>query len=133
MTIFKRLFVTYTKSNSDTGEIYSGLVSGEMDESLSQDEMGQKILNKRDSSHHKNKEGFLPPQIDKVSTDYDAIRGREQNLIDLNGGAKSQGGISGNEINSISHRNKKRSKYLEAAVKLFGGLFILYLLLLLWK
>jgi hypothetical protein len=133
MTKFKRLFVTYTKSNSDTGEVYSGLASDEIDESLSQKEMARKILNKRDSGHHKNKEGFLPPQVDKISTDYDAMRGREQNLIEYNGGAKSEGGISGNEINSISHRNKKRSKYLEAAAKLFGGLFILYLLLLLWK
>lgn len=37
----------------------------------------------------------------------DAIRGREQQLIDMHGGAKSQGGTSGNAINGISPNNPK--------------------------
>ena len=47
----------------------------------------------------------------------DAIRGREQQLIDLNGGAKSKGGTSGNKINGISDINPNKKKYLDAADK----------------
>ena len=41
---------------------------------------------------HMNKMGYDKAKIDKVTHDYDANRGREQFLINLNGGAKSQGG-----------------------------------------
>ena len=37
-----------------------------------------------------NDKGFGPAALDKSSTNKDAIRGREQQLIDSNGGAKSQ-------------------------------------------
>ena len=46
--------------------------------------------------------GFGPAEVDKASTNKDAIRGREQQLIEKNGGAKSQGGTSGNAINGVS-------------------------------
>lgn len=49
-----------------------------------------------------------------------AIRGREQYLIDRYGGAQSQGGTSGNAINGISPNNKKIDIYLEATRKEFG-------------
>lgn len=48
------------------------------------------------------------------------FRGREQQLIDANGGAKSQGGTSGNDINGIRNNNPKRQRYLDAAEKEFG-------------
>ena len=54
-----------------------------------------------------NDKGFGPAALDKSSTNKDAIRGREQQLIDSNGGAKSQRGTSGNAINGISPNNKK--------------------------
>lgn len=54
-----------------------------------------------------NEKGFGPAQLDKSSTDYNAIRGREQMLIEANGGAKSVGGTSGNAINGIGPNNKK--------------------------
>lgn len=52
--------------------------------------------------------------------DPDAIRGREQQPIELNGGAKSQGGASGNAINGISPTNPKRQRYEDARRKEFG-------------
>ncbi len=67
-----------------------------------------------------NEKGFLPAQLDKTSTDYNAIRGREQMLIDANGGAKSVGGTSGNAINGIGPNNKKKGIYINAAMELFG-------------
>lgn len=130
MSFLKRLFVTYTKRNKETGEVYSGLASGQVEQNSADLESIQEILRKRDSSHHKNKEGFGEAQPDQYSESYEAIRGREQMLIDYNGGSKSEGGSSGNEINSISRRNKKRNQYLDAAIKLFGGLSILFVIIL---
>ncbi|MBK7056445.1 MAG: hypothetical protein IPQ05_15530 [Leptospiraceae bacterium] len=127
-SFFKRLFVTYTKENEKTGEIYSGRASGIISEEDINGTSARDILAKRDSSHHKNKDGFQRADIDVYSVDSDATRGREQMLIDYNGGAKSEGGFSGNDINGISHKNKKREQYLEAALKIFGGLGILFLL-----
>ena len=71
----------------------------------------QKLILKRG----RNDKGFGPAQLDKSSANKDAIRGREQQLIDANGGAQSQGGTSGNAINGISDSNKKRKLYLDAA------------------
>lgn len=49
-----------------------------------------------------------------------AARGREQQLIESNGGAKSKGGTSGNAINSISPTNPKKQQYMNAAFRVFG-------------
>ena len=108
----KKLYITYTKVNKKTGEVYSGRTSGK-------GEPG-KILNTRDAKHHKNDDDFGKAQIDKVSTNKDAIRGREQQLIEANGGAKSQKGTSGNAINGISDKNPNRQKYTDAANKEFN-------------
>ena len=62
-----------------------------------------------------NKKGFGPAVLDKSSTNSDAIRGREQQLINRNGGAKSKGGTSGNKINGISNNNPNQKKYMNAA------------------
>ena len=53
---------------------------------------------------------------------YAAIRGREQQLIDFNGGARSVGGNSANIINGVSDLNPLRPIYLGAAIKNFGPL-----------
>jgi hypothetical protein len=130
MSFLKRLYLTYTKENPETGEVYSGLTSGIQEEDTPEIKMIQRILRKRDSSHHKSEDGFQDAQLDKSSDDYEAVRGREQMLINYHGGAQSEGGTSGNKVNGISHRNPKRNKYLEAAVKLFGGLSILFVIIL---
>jgi len=49
-----------------------------------------------------------------------AIRGREQQLIEKFGGAKSGGGTSGNAINGISPRNPKRQQYLDESTRECG-------------
>ena len=50
----------------------------------------------------------------------DAIRGREQLGIEYCGGARSQGGTSGNAINSISPKNPNAEKYRKACELEFG-------------
>lgn len=69
-----------------------------------------------------NDKGFGPAVLDKSSTNKDAIRGREQQLIDSNGGAKSQGGTSGNAIRGIGLNNKNRDRYMNSATDEFGEL-----------
>jgi RHS repeat-associated protein len=82
---------TYTKTNKETKETYSGRTSG--------NKTPRENVAARDAKHHKDKDGFGPAKLDKSSTNKDAIRGREQQLIKQNGGAKSEGGTSGNAIN----------------------------------
>ena len=52
-------------------------------------------------------------------TAYRAIRGREQNLIDRFGGARSQGGTSGNGIQGVGFI-PMRQLYMHAARRLWG-------------
>jgi hypothetical protein len=96
----RKTYQTYTKTNLMTDEVYSGRTSG----------IGTPAENirLRDSKHHMNDKGFGPAVLDVSSANKAAIRGCEQILIDLNGGAKSIGGISGNAINGISINNPKR-------------------------
>lgn len=110
-----KTYQTYTKTNPVTGEVYSGRTSG----------TGTPIENvrKRDANHHMNDKGFGPAVLDKTSDNYEAIRGREQMLIDYYGGAKSNKpipGTSGNAINGIGPNNKKKDIYINAAKELFG-------------
>lgn len=42
-------------------------------------------------------------------------------MIEKNGGAKSQGGTSGNAINGIAEKNKDNEKMREEAIKVFGA------------
>lgn len=70
-----------------------------------------------------NSEGFAAPVIDVASTNKDAIRGREQQLIDANGGAQSVGGTSRNKINGISDwANPNRPYYINESITEFGSL-----------
>lgn len=48
----------------------------------------------------------------QISSNYQAIRGREQMLIDHYGGPQSTGGTSGNTINGIGANNKNRDTYI---------------------
>src|SRR5262249_32638042 len=73
---------TYTKTNSKTGEVYSGRTSGKG--------TAEENVAARDANHHMDEKGFGEAQLDKSSTNADAIRGREQQLIQQNGGAQSQ-------------------------------------------
>lgn len=108
-----KTYQTYTKKNPETGEVYSGRTSGTG--------TPRQNVARRDAGHHKNNEGFGPAQLDKSSDNGAAIRGREQLNIEANGGAKSQGGTSGNAINGISEMNAKLKEYLDAAFEEFGN------------
>lgn len=106
-----KTYQTYTKTNPVTGEVYSGRTSG----------TGTPLENiaTRDASHHMNQKGFGPAVLDSSSSNAAAIRGREQMLIEANGGAKSIGGTSGNAINGIGPKNPKGSYYIQEAIKEF--------------
>jgi hypothetical protein len=79
----------------------------------------EEIVARRDAGHHMNEQGYGPAKLDKSSNNAAAIRGREQLLIEANGGAQSVGGTSGNAINGISPKNPKDSHYRAEAAKEF--------------
>ena len=107
-----KTYQTYTKTNPKTGEVYTGRTSGTG--------TPQQNIDRRDAGHHMNKKGFGPAVPDKSSSSYGAIRGREQQLIQANGGAKSMGGTSGNAINGVSPKNPKGPGYRYDSYKAFG-------------
>ncbi|MBR6659306.1 MAG: hypothetical protein IKL19_04430 [Paludibacteraceae bacterium] len=78
----EKTYQTYTKLNPKTGEVYSGRTSG--------NGTPEENILKRDKNHHMNKFGFGPAILDKSSSNKNAIRRvQEQILINNNGGAKS--------------------------------------------
>ena len=109
----QRTYQTYTKVNERTGQVYTGRTSG----------TGTPAQNiaRRDSGHQMNAQGYGPARLDRSSTNAQAIRGREQQMIERNGGAQSQGGTSGNRINGISDRNQNGPACRRAANREFGG------------
>jgi RHS repeat-associated protein len=109
----KKTYQTYTKQAKNPADgTYSGRTSGT--------NSPRKNVENRDKSHHMN-DTHKPAKIDQSSTNSDAIRGREQQLINKNGGAQSTGGTSGNKINGVGAKNKKAGQYQKAAKKEFGG------------
>ncbi len=109
----KKTYQTYTKDPKNPADgVYSGKTSGKGTPE-------QNVAN-RDKKHHMN-ETHGKAKLDKSSTNSDAIRGREQNLIDGNNGAKKQGGTSGNTNRAVAEKNKNAQKYDKAAKKEFGN------------
>jgi hypothetical protein len=110
--IGERTYQTYTKIHPETGEVHSGRTSG----------TGTPAQNvaRRDAGHHMNKKGFGAAKLDRSSSNKAAIRGREQQLIDSHGGARSAGGTSGNAYRGISETNPRRTFYLDEATREFG-------------
>jgi RHS repeat-associated protein len=106
---YDKTYETYTKTNPETGKVYSGRTSGVNGPAAN--------IAKRDRNHHMNSDGYGPAVLDQSTPNYYAIRGREQQLIEVNGGAKSNNGTSGNAINGISSTNTKLLEYLKAANK----------------
>ena len=111
-----KLHMTYTMTN-ENGEVYSGRTSGYG--------TPNEVLQKRQANHHMSEKGFTDVSIDKIAYGEQgklAIRGREQQLIDKNGGAQSEGGTSGNLIRGVSKINPKGIIYHEAADRAFGNI-----------
>ncbi|MDB0524746.1 RHS repeat-associated core domain-containing protein, partial [Ralstonia solanacearum] len=109
----EKTYQTYTRYNPRTRQCYSGRTSGYDDPltNIRNRALGQVLL---------NAEGFLPPVLDRSSTSYSAIRGREQQIIDVNSGAQSTGGNSRNMINGIGPYNPRRPLYMGASTLEFG-------------
>ncbi len=109
-------YVTYTRTNAATGETYSGRTSGFGD--------AQSLVTSRAAAHPARLAGFGPAVVDRVAPGtaqgYAAIRGREQQLIDANGGAQSHGGTSANLIRGVSTVNPLAGVYHAAAIRMFG-------------
>ncbi len=115
-----RFYATYTKRHSITNKVYVGRTSGWT--KVVDWFAARKIVKKREQNHHKNKDGYLEAEVDKYSTDKNAIRGREQQLID----AYKAENRCGNDYNGISSRNKKRLIYLLTALAAFGDITLFY-------
>ena len=119
----KTVYVTYTKEKlSDPSIVYSGRTSIRVPIDVPDQDAGIMAINRREAGHHMDDQGYGPAIPDKSSQDYFAIRGREQQLIDFNGGAKSVGGTSGNSINGVSDYNPLWHFYDNAATRAFGRL-----------
>lgn len=110
-----KTFTTYTREKPD-GTVYSGRTSGKADP---EKQVANRISRGRDHQA-RTAEGYGSAKVDKNSSNPDAIRGREQQLIEQNGGARSQGGTSGNAINGVSPKNSKGQGYRAACENEFG-------------
>jgi len=97
----QRTFITYTMThNANPNLVYSGRASGFG--------IPEAIMDARMTSHHMIALGFGDPVIDVAAQGadaYPAIRGREQQLIDFHGGARSHGGTSANTIRGVGYYN----------------------------
>jgi RHS repeat-associated protein len=113
-----RVFLTYTMTSSSTGEVYSGRTSGFG--TVSQ------VLAGRARNHHMSAaDGWGSPVLDVAASGAgarEAIRGREQQLIDHHGGAQSEGGASGNKIRGVSKWNPRGKTYHEESNDRYGEL-----------
>lgn len=104
-----RSYVTYTRTNRATRQVYSGRTSGR---GTADDAVARRG---RGADHRRlTEEGFDPPAVDRTGS-RDAVRGREQQLIEANGGAQSTGGTSANRYNGVSPRNPQREYYRRRA------------------
>jgi RHS repeat-associated protein len=110
---FRKTYQTYTRYNPRTKQCYSGRTSGYAD-------AWTNVINRSLDQWDLTAEGFQSPILDRSSDSYGAIRGREQQLIEINGGAASEGGVSRNMVNGISAWNFSRRRYLDAATAAFG-------------
>ena len=92
----------------------------------------QRIVSMRDAGHHIT--GYGPAVLDQFTIatlpfgsrhadpSYQAIRGREQQMIDFFGGARSDGGTSGNAIRGVGANNLRGRTYHNASTAMFGEL-----------
>lgn len=108
----KRIYITYTKKHKISGEIYTGRTSGFGDP--------EEIIRKRDACHHMDLHDLMTDaKIDVYSTNYAAIRGREEIMIQRHGGPQHFGGTSGNYRSGVGDNNKQKGYYIRTAQKEF--------------
>ncbi|MEM8918914.1 MAG: RHS repeat-associated core domain-containing protein [Pseudomonadota bacterium] len=116
-----RIYITYTKENAETEQIYSGRTSAWVAGTPTRADALAAIA-RRDVAHHMNNKGFGGASLDRWSESRSAIRGREQQLIDFHGGAQRWGGTSGNDIRAVAWYNPRRFEYDAASRLHFGNL-----------
>jgi RHS repeat-associated protein len=112
--ITQRVYITYTLRNA-AGQVYAGRASGYGNPIA--------IMMNRYSGHHMRAAGFGDPQLDKAVQGlwaYPAIRGREQQLIDSNGGIGDPN--VGNIIRGVSKWNPAGSNYWMNSNIYFGNI-----------
>ena len=102
-----KTYHTYIKEHKN-GSIYVGRTSGYL--------TPDKNLTRRDARHHMNVKGYKQAQLDKTSNNKNAIRGREQQLIEK---YRAEGRLA-NPINGISNKNPKKRKYINSSNREFG-------------
>jgi hypothetical protein len=140
-----RIYVTYTKFNTDSKQYYSGRTSAVVD--LKKPLLPQALLavRMRDTAHHVDEKpepqsrAFQPAVLDRFAVGtavnysqryedegYRAIRGREQQLIDHHGGARSDTrpgpNRTENAIRGVAKDHQFGKIFHEAANRQFGQL-----------
>lgn len=81
----------------------------------------QNIFKRGKQQTHLNRSGYNPPELNRSSTNRNAIRGQEQWLINRDGGAISQGGSRlDNKINSVRPGNPRSRFYNQQRIQEFG-------------
>jgi large repetitive protein len=103
-----RTYQTYTKENPETGQVYSGKTSGYG--------MPAENVAQRNYGHAYNRLGYGPARLDQSSMNADAIRGREQMLIDY---YVSLGKAGNRDLNPVV---SNREYYIQQAINEFGPL-----------
>jgi len=109
-----KTYTTYTRDHP-ARPTYSGKTSGTGTPE-------QQVAKRTAQPDHQAKtaDGYRPATVDKNSSNPDAIAGREQRLIESNGGAQSQGGASANKINASSPSNPRHEARMQACKSEFG-------------
>jgi len=119
LVLLIRLYVTYIKTHPETGEVYVGMASALVEDDSQ--ESAEKVLARREKApHHKNKEGFSAADLESISTNRDAIWGREQLLYEK----FKKDGIITAQNQPVSNRNPKKSLYIQAAIETFGEILM---------
>jgi RHS repeat-associated protein len=144
------VFATYTVRLAD-GSMYSGRTAGVADPRESAREAAKRLVAERWATHGRKFDPASPTAGDKAGAgvvsdldaftsgklskrttpeelkqlimNYAAIRGREQQLIDHYGGARSEGGSAGNAINGVARDNPLRVPFDVAAHTMLDGQF----------
>jgi hypothetical protein len=139
-----RIYVTYTKLNKTTRLCYAGRTSMVVDlrQSLALQAIAAVLL--RDKNHHRDENAepknaaFADAEIDRFDVGsaidygrryddvaYWRIRGREQQLIDSLGGARSDTGEpyrTENAVRGVGKDNPRGRRFHDAATELWGPL-----------
>jgi hypothetical protein len=132
------VYATYWKADTETGKIYIGRTRGEGPSDMNPKEIARIAVAKRDSAHdEKTGEGYGKAQLDEYTVAtlplyirwmdpaYQAIRGREQQGIDLQGGAQSDNlrSDSANKIRGVKKDHILGMEFHKQANVQFGNLF----------